>query len=270
MPTEKIFSFNFKELTFTRRITREPEKAKFPHHSHPQFEIVVTRSEGHGSSVDGQEISLSPYDLIMIAPGVPHRVVVGDGDYDRFSIIIHPTLLPEDKADVLSRSMIKLRLSHEDEIYRLLKKAERYAKELPESAKERIFPALTLEIYYLILSRLPSEKPTPSDIVNRSIEYMDAHFAEIKHISEIYESLYVSKSYFHSLFSRYMNKTPLAYLNERRLYCARTKIAAGAKPSSIYRECGFEDYTSFFRAYKRLYGHAPSNRDDDNDGFHGF
>ena len=67
-----------------------------------------------------------------------------------------------------------------------------------------------------------------------------------------------------------MNKTPLAYLNERRLYYANKKIAAGAKPSAIFRECGFDDYTSFFRAYKRLYGHAPSVRKSDEDGFHGF
>ena len=73
-----------------------------------------------------------------------------------------------------------------------------------------------------------------------------------------------------SLFSKYMNKTPLAYLNERRLYYANKKIAAGAKPSAIFRECGFDDYTSFFRAYKRLYGHAPSVRKSDEDGFHGF
>lgn len=270
MPTEKIFSFNLKELTFTRRITKQPQEARFPRHSHPQIEIVVARSEGHGYSVDGQEIALSPYELIMIAPSVPHRVMVGEGDYDRFSVIIHPALLPDGRVDALNRSMIKLRLSRDDEIYKLLKKAERYAKELPESAKTQIFPALALEIYFMILSRLPSEKPTPSDIVNRAIEYMDTHFAEIKHVSQVYESLYVSKSYFHSLFSRYMNKTPLAYLNERRLYCAHTRIAAGAKPSAIYRECGFDDYTSFFRAYKRLYGHAPSNRDGDEDGFHGF
>ena len=73
-----------------------------------------------------------------------------------------------------------------------------------------------------------------------------------------------------SLFSKYMNKTPLVYLNERRLYYANKKIAAGARPSAIHRECGFDDYISFFRAYKRLYGHAPSDRRGDGDGFHGF
>ena len=72
------------------------------------------------------------------------------------------------------------------------------------------------------------------------------------------------------MFSKYINKTPLAYLNERRLYYANKKIAAGAKLSAIFRECGFDDYTSFFRAYKRLYGHAPSDRRGDEDGFHGF
>ena len=270
MSTEKVFSFNSKHLTFTRRITSRTKETRFPRHSHPQMEIVVARSEGHGYSVDGQEIALAPYDLIMIAPGVPHRVTAGEGDYDRFSVIIHPAMLPEDVGDGISRSMTRLRLSRDDEISTLLKKAERYAKELPESAKEQIFPALALEVYYMILSRLPSEKPTPSDIVNRAIEYIDTHFAEIKTVSEIYESLYVSKSYFHSLFSKYMKKTPLAYLNERRLYYANTRIAAGARPSAIYRECGFGDYTSFFRAYKRLYGHAPSDRRGDGDGFHGF
>jgi AraC-like DNA-binding protein len=33
----------------------------------------------------------------------------------------------------------------------------------------------------------------------------------------------------------------------------------GAKPSEIYLKAGFEDYTSFYRSFKKFFGFPPSN-----------
>lgn len=268
MNTEKIFSYGNSKLTFTRRVTYSPTRESFPEHSHARLEIVLCNSGNHSYFVDGERHILEAGTLIAVAPGVTHRVFSESESYDRFSVVIHPTLLPEGAIEKFGRSVITLKISHDDEIYQLLRKAERYSRELPEAAHELIFTALATELYYMVLAKALSEKPTASNIINRAVEYIDEHFADIDSISRLCDQLYVSKSYFHSLFREHIKKTPLAYLNERRLYFAKLKILSGEKPTKVFRECGFVDYTSFYRSYKKLFGYPPSElaRVCDSDG----
>ena len=259
MKTEKIFSYSSGELVFTRRVTECPGEKSFPMHIHPQIELVLSLSGNSGYIVDGERVKLNPYDLIVIAPGIPHKVDAFGEKYERVSVVMHPSLLPNSATEELRRSFYRVSLSRSDEICRLLEKAERYYSEIPSESHGRIYPALAIELFYLLLSRISENTSTDSEIVNRAISYIDSHFTEMKGISELCERLYVSKSYLHALFHEHTGKTPLADLSERRLHLANARIAAGAKPTTVFRECGFCDYTSFYRAYKKLYGRAPSD-----------
>lgn len=60
------------------------------------FEIVLCKSGRISYAVGGRVYPLPPDTLIAIAPGVPHRILIeGAADYDRFSAIIRPGLLPK-------------------------------------------------------------------------------------------------------------------------------------------------------------------------------
>ena len=50
-----------------------------------------------------------------------------------------------------------------------------------------------------------------------------------------------------------------AYLVGKRLMLAREKISAGVPVMEAACQCGFGDYSSFSRAYRREFGHAPSS-----------
>ena len=259
METEKIFSYGTSYLTVTRRITHYAEEERFSEHSHLRVEIVLCIGGTHGYMIDGKIVKMQRGDVIAIAPGVPHRVLVEEGDYERYSVVIHPNLIPKSALKEFRSSYILKKASSDDKIYRLLKKAERYAKELPMEAQDIIYPALALEIYYMVVRGEYDEGRTTSDLVNSAINYIDQHCAEIRNISEISDMLFISKSYFHSLFKEHTNKTPHAYLNDRKLHLARIRILSGERPTAIYRECGFDDYTSFYRSYKSRYGTSPSD-----------
>ena len=259
METIKIFSFSCNEFTVTRRISQNTDPSCFPVHSHAQLEIVLCNSGRHGYAIDGNTLSLTPGSLIAISPGVPHRVLVGEEDYDRYSVIIHPSLLPQGAIDGFKKNYLIHKISANEEIFLLFKRAERLARELPAEIHETVFHALALELYYTLINDAREEQPTESEIVNRALAYIDSNFTKIQNVSEISDSLYISKSYFHSLFRAHTKKTPLAYINERRLHLARMRILAGERISLVYRECGFCNYISFFRSYKKLYGHAPSD-----------
>ncbi len=261
METIKYFSFNApkKALILTRRLTREPVKESYPVHSHVQLEIVLCNEGTHGYSVGGETVALTPGSLIAIAPGVPHQVLTDGKDYDRFSVFIHPTLLPQGAIEEFKQVFLLLRAAPESRISRHLRKIERYAKTLPTEAQKMIFPALAVELYYMLVRSESTERNTSSDIINRALAYIDKNYGKIRSILEVSDSLYVSKSYFYTLFKEHMHTTPLAYLNDYRLHIARVRILSGERPTAVFRECGFEDYTSFFRSYKARYGTSPSD-----------
>ena len=48
------------------------------------------------------------------------------------------------------------------------------------------------------------------------------------------------------------------YLTVKRLVYARQRIEAGEPATHAYLACGFNDYSSFYRAYVKYFGTAPT------------
>ena len=53
------------------------------------------------------------------------------------------------------------------------------------------------------------------------------------------------------------------YITQRRLIYARELIINGHQPSKIYTDCGYSDYSSFYRAYVKFFGRPPSKEKTD-------
>ena len=49
----------------------------------------------------------------------------------------------------------------------------------------------------------------------------------------------------------------VSYTHLKRLSMAKYKIYHGTQPSKVYSECGFSDYSTFYRAFKKEYNLSP-------------
>ncbi len=49
------------------------------------------------------------------------------------------------------------------------------------------------------------------------------------------------------------------YVLEKRILAARHLILAGMPATAASLECGFKDYSTFSRAYKKILGQTPSD-----------
>ena len=93
------------------------------------------------------------------------------------------------------------------------------------------------------------------------VKYLNLHLTQRLSIDSLASQFYMSKYYMMRKFKAETGYTIHAYLNEKRLLLAKEQIAAGKNPSEIWEKCGFGDYSTFFRAYKKQFGVSPNAKE---------
>ena len=59
-------------------------------------------------------------------------------------------------------------------------------------------------------------------------------------------------------FKKHLGISLHSYIKQKRLIHARELILSGNKPSKIFADCGYREYSSFYRAYTDFFGYPPS------------
>lgn len=93
---------------------------------------------------------------------------------------------------------------------------------------------------------------------NSICRYIDSYYKNDITIEKIAENVYMSPSHASRLFKKETGMTVKAYLTLRRITHAKSLIMQGYKTMSIYSECGFGDYSSFYRAFVKYVGMTPN------------
>jgi AraC family transcriptional regulator len=116
---------------------------------------------------------------------------------------------------------------------------------------------------YRQLQAIPALKSaTRKDLLKRVMrgkDWMDAHFNEKVEIETIAKEACISPYHFFRLFKAVYQLSPLQYLIKKRLESAHQLLKRERVPVSVAaRESGFSDIYTFSKAFKKVYGEAPS------------
>ena len=99
---------------------------------------------------------------------------------------------------------------------------------------------------------------TRSKSISAALEYIDAHLTECIDVKTIAANTGVSSSTLSHTFKREMGISLHQYVTQKRMILARRLIDGGQLPTKIFSDCGFSDYSSFYKAYVAYFGHSPS------------
>ncbi len=95
-------------------------------------------------------------------------------------------------------------------------------------------------------------------------EYISKNLSKDLSINAIAQKMNVSASSITHIFKKELGISVHEYVQQKRLICAKNLIKKNNKPSKIYLDCGYQDYSSFYKAYIRFFGYPPS-KEKDND-----
>lgn len=236
---------------------------KYPTHVHEGYELILLKKGDISYIIDEKTFTLRKNSLVITRPKQDHRIRVdSDEVYDRYNIIFSPEDFPSELLSKIPQDLHVFQCEGNQLIQGLFEKMDYYCNSLSKDTIRRLLPAMIEEVLWNIVLQL--EGPAISrphykyPITQRILDLLENQFLETNSIESICDTLGISISYLYQIFREDLETTPKAWLTQRRLKLARQEIFLGAKATSVYSLCGFQDYSSFYRAYKKLFGYSPS------------
>ena len=253
-----------KNFVYNHDVKAHPKGMHFAPHTHDNHELLMVMRGKITYSVEGRFYRLKRGDIVLSAPYVIHSITPeSDDTYERYNVLFDERNLPQQVRDMLPRGVDVFRLDDYERIHEIFQKIDYYSKHFSDEALSGITESLITEIFYnLAILDAKERNGSVNDLVNTAVAYINENLEKIKNIDDICDALYITKSHLHHIFVKNLQMSPKKYINSKRMMKARKLIRRGARPTEIFTVCGYDDYATFFRNYKKYFGHAPSDEDN--------
>lgn len=240
-------------------------------HCHNFYEVFYFIAGNVSYLVEGKRYVPKPHSLLLIAPHVFHGVKIeSDIPYERISLHFVPGFLhPENRSVLLSpfhaedsSAAIYYEDNGDQTMYPFFKQLidARFAGEAIRELSLRVrLEALLSQIWISSYSfKGATETSSSTKSVSRIIAYLNDHITESMKLDDLSAALYISKHHLNKMFRRATGTTVGNYVTHKRVVMAQNLMLQGQTASSAAAAVGFHDYSSFFRAYKKVLGYPPS------------
>ena len=124
-----------------------------------------------------------------------------------------------------------------------------------------MFELLTFIGIFLKLSNIfCNGKSTRNILVNQAIAYIDNNFRNEIKISDIADYLFINQKHLIHIFKQKTGVTVKQYINQQRINFVKKLLSTySMSPKEVFLLSGFNDYSAFFRAFKKATGDSPSD-----------
>ena len=257
---------------------RDKKDIKFEYHHHDFSKIVILIDGDLTYYIEGKAYILKPWDILFVNKNEIHKPVVHPNKYyERIVIWLNPDFMAKyaqgnnnllkcfEVAIKNNYNLLRLNMKSIDIIKNLIQDIQNCNNSNEfgsEILKESLFVQLMVLMNRLFLN---SDKNRDIEDIqyDKTIEgvlnYINSNLENDLSIDTIASEFFISKYYLMRKFKNQIGSSIHNYVVQKRLILARSLISDGLSMSSVCSRCGFNDYSSFVRAFKKVYGVSPSN-----------
>lgn len=253
--------FTDKHLNYKHTVDERPTSELFYRHAHAQYEFLYFLEGDAECVIERRRHHLKAGELVLIPPLHYHFIrIITPVRYERAVIHFQSCDIRDEILQKVFSQPRVMDFSADQNISALFKRIDRYVEHCDKPEKSLLVNNLLTELVYLVSCHDDLDQPFAvyyNETINAAIQYIESNLTTVSSAEEIAAALFVSRSHLYQCFNEAFHMPPMKYITEKRLVLAASRIAMGERPTKVALACGFNDYSAFFRAYKRRFGHSP-------------
>ena len=242
-------------------------------HSHAFYEILYIRSgTGLPYLVGTERYLLQRGDVVIVCPGVGHRPLLTSSlpePYRRDVLWLSQEfvdgivkMFPESFPLQAAPALLRTAGTEWEAVLR-----ERFRAGIREADRqtrgwEVMVLGNTVQLLMLLSRAIEDNRSEPQhveqpELLEEVLAYMERHLAEKLTIPAVAQRFFVSERKISNTFREEMGVSFHRCLTQRRLIAAKNLIAEGVGLEQVGEQVGFLDYSSFYRAFRQVFGISP-------------
>ena len=246
-------------------------------HHHDFYEVYFFLSGNVQYIIENRSYLLTPGDVLLISPMELHQPMFGSEqrEYERIVLWIDKQFL---EGFSLPRQSFTACFDTGAPNYSNLLRPEGANRQfliflleqlISESSSTDPYQEICALSYLaqvmVLLNRLSLQQrrenvvPTPDSTVYSILGYINEHYNENLSLDDLANKFFISKYHLSREFQRLVGTSVHRYIVQKRLVMAKQMLSSGKPSSEVYQNCGFGDYSNFYRAFKAEYQISPKD-----------
>lgn len=248
---------------------------EFSYHYHDFNKILIFLKGDVTYNIEGRSYDLSPNDIVFVNAGEVHKPVINSHcTYERIILYVSPDFVNSYRNDSYDLGFCFAR-AHKEQSHVLRMKSytnsalcnavlaleasisdDDYAGELYQ---EVLFLAFMIELNRAAIHNDVSyiSNSSANETILAVLDYVNQHLTEDLNIDQLAGHFFLSRYYLMHAFKEETGYTLGNYISTKRLLLAKELIFSGKPITEVCYECGYKNYSTFSRAYKKCFGEAP-------------
>ena len=227
-------------------------------HCHGEYEIIYILESGIDLVYEGRSYRCEKGQLIMIPPLTYHSVNVDKNtEYKRIGIFFSQDIYAKAIEEKLTLNANTCPVFSSPTLLRIMNDLQKGL--ISEDINDYIplIESLIVQTIYECSDRgeqnlMQSTQGEKNELLDRAIKYIDDHICEKILLDDLATSLFISKSTLCHLFTDQMQISPKQYVLKKKMTYASMLIDEGISVTNAARTVGYENYSNFYRIYKKL------------------
>ena len=263
------------EVTHTTGLSAENSTISYLHQT-PRFMLYYFLHASGNIKIEGQHYDINDGDIIILNPQEMFCCSIDANKYhERIVIHIEEKLIrnfPKECFSLYSAFLnrekgisnkISADVVAKNNLHSLVKEALTFAQK-GETTGEVLTLCKVAELLSVLCDisvKRTAEKTistTGNPAVNKILDYLNSHFAVELTLDTISQNFGVDKSYLSHLFKEHVGTSVWSYVIFRRISFFNELIDSGLNIEEASIRSGFNNYSNFFRLYKKHTGITPT------------
>jgi len=245
----------------SHKLVVRPETSHYTNHIHHYCEMLLFLSGDVDFNINGHLYTPRPYDLILIPQQTYHNLIPrSEKKYENYVIGFAPSLLEPDQYMRIFTPPLVVNVCDNGDFLQIFKMLDLSYDLLSEPDFARCAAAIVQQLL-IFCSYLPKEAdPTVSvnPVVQSIVSYIRENLTVELNAQIIADRLMFSKSYIQNVFDKAMHIGLKQYILQQKIYAAYNDIRSGTlSPTQACQKYAFQDYTSFYRLFRKTFGTSP-------------